>query len=107
MNLNEYQTLSRRTLPKDNYFSNLSNYGMGLSGEAGEVTDELKKFLYHGHKLDIEKVKGELGDVLHYVAGIATMLELDLSDIAKYNIEKLKKRYPIGFSKERSINRKV
>lgn len=107
MNLNEYQTLSRRTLPKDGHFNNLSNYGMGLSGEAGEVTDELKKFLYHGHELDVHKIKGELGDVLHYIAGIATMLEIDLSDVAKANIYKLKNRYPEGFNKEDSRNRVV
>lgn len=106
MNLNEYQTLSRRTLPKDGYFNNLSNYGMGISGESGEVTDELKKFLYHGHKLDIEKVKGELGGVLHYLAGIATMLEIDLSDVAQSNINKLRNRYPSGFNSEDSINRR-
>jgi len=45
MNLNEYQKLSRRTLPKKNRFNNLSNYAMGLCGEAGEVTDELKKVI--------------------------------------------------------------
>lgn len=105
MNLNEYQRLSRRTLPKKNRFDNLSNYSMGLCGESGEVADELKKVIYHGHDLDVEKIAKELGDVMHYVAGIATFLELDLSDIAQGNLDKLSERYPNGFSEEDSINR--
>ena len=107
MNMNGYQRLSRRTLPKKNRFNNLSNYSMGLCGESGEVTDELKKVIYHGHDLDVDKIAKELGDVLHYVAGIATFLELDLSDIAQDNLDKLSERYPDGFSEENSRNRVV
>lgn len=107
MNLNEFQKLTTRTLPKGSQFNRLSNYAMGLSGESGEVTDELKKVIYHGHDLDVEKIEKELGDVMHYVSGLASMLDLSLEDIAKKNIEKLKTRYPNGFNKEDSINRIV
>lgn len=106
MKLNEYQTLARRTIPNDRYFDKLANYGMGLSGEAGEVTDELKKFLFHGHDLDVQNIASELGDVLHYVAGIATMLDIDLSDVARGNIDKSKGRYPNGFTQNDSKNRR-
>lgn len=107
MNLNEYQTLSTRTLPKGNRLNNLSNYAMGLCGESGEVTDELKKVIYHGHDLNVEKIENGLGDVLHYLSGLASMLELSLEDVARKNIEKLKERYPDGFTEERSRNRVV
>lgn len=107
MLLNEYQRLSTRTLPKQSQFNNLSNYSMGLCGESGEVADELKKVIYHGHDLDIEKIEKELGDVLHYISGLASMLEISLDDVAKKNIDKLKARYPNGFKKEDSINRIV
>lgn len=104
--LNDYQNLSKRTMNSDQtYKEELSNYGLGLSGESGEVCDLLKKSLYHGHKLDIEHLKKELGDVLFYLTAIATKEGLTLEEIANVNIEKLLKRYPDGFSQEKSINR--
>jgi NTP pyrophosphatase (non-canonical NTP hydrolase) len=78
---------------------------MGLAGEAGEVVDYLKKVLGHGHPLDQDKVVKELGDVLWYVAEICSVLQLDMEEVAEANVKKLKKRYPDGFSKERSVNR--
>jgi len=104
--LNEYQNLSKRTMNSDQtYKEELSNYGLGLAGECGEVCDLLKKSLYHGHKLDIEHLKKELGDVLFYLTAIATKEGLTLEEVANVNVEKLMKRYPNGFSQERSINR--
>lgn len=78
---------------------------MGLAGEAGEVIDYLKKWVGHGHDIDKEHVKKELGDVLWYVSEIATALGLNLQEIAMMNAEKLRKRYPEGFAVERSRNR--
>jgi NTP pyrophosphatase (non-canonical NTP hydrolase) len=78
---------------------------MGLAGESGEVIDYLKKWVGHGHELDREYVEKELGDVLWYLAEIATALEMDISTIAKKNADKLNSRYPQGFSTDRSINR--
>lgn len=109
MTLNEFQELSKRTQPvtqtSDDLKQNLSNYAMGLAGETGEVVDLLKKSIYHGHELDKTEVMKELGDVLHYVSGLATMLNIELENVARTNIAKLQKRYPNGFSKENSINR--
>ena len=116
MNFNEYQELSKRTMPKPVFSRshewkkvyNLeakANYAMGLTGESGEVTDSIKKELFHGHPADPIGIKKELGDVLHYLSGLATMYGLTLEEIAMANIEKLKKRYPDGFSQEASINR--
>lgn len=47
----------------------------------------------------------ELGDVLWYVAALATTCDLSLAEIAEFNIAKLKKRYPNGFEFEKSIHR--
>ncbi|GIN93350.1 nucleotide pyrophosphohydrolase [Siminovitchia terrae] len=107
MRLNEFQELSKRTLPKGELKDKLANYGMGIAGEAAEVTDELKKVVFHGHDLSVDKVKKELGDNLHYIAGIATFLGLTLEEIAYENIQKLKERYPTGFSEEASRNRVI
>lgn len=107
MKFNEYQELAGRTANKDiKHKGSLANYGMGLAGETGEVVDILKKAVFHGHETDVAKLKDELGDVLWYLANLATELDLNLEDIADQNIEKLRKRYPDGFSQEKSINRK-
>lgn len=78
---------------------------LGVAGEAGEVADYIKKFVGHGHALDRDKLANELGDVLWYVAVLADEIGYDLGTVAFKNIEKLKARYPSGFSSERSINR--
>lgn len=114
MTLNEYQELSKRTMPSivtDPDYSKekaISNYAMGLAGEAGEVVDAIKKELFHGHEHDTTRqiVKKELGDALHYLSGLATLYGFTLEEIAKANINKLKERYPDGFDPERSRNRK-
>lgn len=83
----------------------LANYTLGLVCEAGEFGDLIKKHLFHGHELDEEKVKSELGDVLWYLGNICNILDIKLEDIASGNIKKLKNRYPNGFSEQDSINR--
>ena len=78
---------------------------LGIAGEAGEVADLVKKHVGHGHPLDRNKLAKELGDVLWYVAALAHDIGLDLSTVAALNVVKLRRRYPDGFSTERSINR--
>lgn len=106
MKLNEFQELSTRTMPEGDR-DGKSNYALGLVAEGGEVADIMKKHLHHGHELDREDLVGELGDVMHYLSGVAKMFDISLQEVAEYNINKLSKRYPEGFSKERSINRIV
>lgn len=79
---------------------------MGLSGEAGEVVDLLKKYIFHGHKFVKEDLVNELGDVLWYVALICDSLGVPMEEVMKKNIKKLKERYPEGFTEKASINRK-
>lgn len=108
MNINEYQKLAMRTMSsiKDDTEQSLINGGLGLTGEAGEVADIIKKHIFHGHELNIDELKKELGDVMWYIACCATAIDVDLNEIAEGNIEKLKKRYPDGFKEEHSRNRK-
>ena len=106
MTINEYQKLAMTTLnPELDKKDVLINGVMGLCGESGEVIDIVKKHLAQGHELDKEKIIKELGDVAWYMAEIATVLEVDLEDVLVQNIEKLKKRYPEGFDKNKSIHR--
>ena len=104
--LNEYQDLAWRTAEHDlSPTDALVTFVLGLSGESGEVADHVKKHIGHGHPFDRDKVVKELGDVLWYVAVTARHLGVDLADVARINIEKLRARYPDGFSTERSLNR--
>lgn len=111
MTLNEYQEQAARTssscADRPPTEMSIAISALGLAGEAGEVADLLKKVLGHGHEMDREKLSKELGDVLWYVADLATLHGLKLSDIAEKNIAKLKERYPEGFSHEASRNRKA
>ncbi|NJP37176.1 nucleoside triphosphate pyrophosphohydrolase family protein [Alkalicoccus luteus] len=103
MNLNEYQELSSRTA--NTHDNELINYGLGLTGEAGEVADMIKKTQFHGHDISKEEIEKELGDVLWYLSQIARVSGINLTDVAEGNIKKLKKRYPKGFTAEASRNR--
>ena len=69
MNFNEYQELSKRTAAKHD--NELINYGLGIAGESGEVADQIKKAMFHGHNIGKEEIKKELGDVLWYTSQIA------------------------------------
>ena len=106
MTVNEYQKLAMTTLnPALSKTDVLLNGVMGLCGEAGEAIDIVKKHLHQGHELDKDKLTKELGDIAWYLAETATALDVSLEDVLAGNIEKLRSRYPEGFSTERSVNR--
>jgi NTP pyrophosphatase (non-canonical NTP hydrolase) len=106
MTINEYQSLAMTTLNRElDKKDVLINGVMGLCGESGEVIDIVKKHLAHGHELDREHILEELGDVAWYLAEVAYALDASLDDVLTANIEKLRKRYPEGFDRERSIKR--
>lgn len=107
MDFNEYQQEAVRTAnPAGTKVMKLANWTIGLAGEAGETADVMKKSLFHGHELDKDEIKKELGDVLWYLANLAEELHISLQDVAMLNVHKLRKRYPKGFTKEDSLERR-
>jgi NTP pyrophosphatase (non-canonical NTP hydrolase) len=89
------------------YMPNVLYAAIGICGEAGEVSELVKKYAYHGHAMDTEHLARELGDVLWYVSYMAHLFGYSLGEIMAMNQEKLAKRYPDGkFDEERSRNRK-
>lgn len=107
MKVNEYQNLAMRTINKElSKKEILINSVMGLCGESGEAIDIVKKHLAHGHELNKNALAKELGDIAWYLAEAALALDMTLEEVFQMNIDKLKKRYPEGFSKEDSIERK-
>lgn len=109
MTANEYQQLALRTEPEEIKNSGVVNrltQGMlGLTGEAGECADLLKKHIYQGHELDREHFAKELGDVAWYLAVSADAIGCTLEYIFETNINKLKERYPDGFDADKSLHR--
>ncbi|MFN2602233.1 MAG: nucleoside triphosphate pyrophosphohydrolase family protein [Gemmatimonadaceae bacterium] len=107
----EYQELALRTASSASAESEtalLMSAALGLSGESGEIADHVKKIVYHGHPLDDEtrdKIAKEIGDILWYCAIGSRGIGIDLAEIARMNVEKLRKRYPEGFTTENSLNR--
>ena len=68
---------------------------LGLAGETGQLLSEYKKHLRDGeaHRLFKERVSEELGDLLWYIANVASKFDLALSDIAAANLAKVKQRW--------------
>ena len=77
---------------------NLSLAGLGLTGEAGEVADLIKKNVFHKKPLVIDEVIKEMGDVLWYLAFLANTLNISLDYVLDANVNKLNLRYPNGFN---------
>jgi NTP pyrophosphatase (non-canonical NTP hydrolase) len=100
MLISEYQELSRRTATYPGAGDNIVYPTLGLAGEAGEVAEKVKKVLRDddgvmSHERR-EALAGELGDVLWYVAQVATEAGLDLEEIAQGNLDKLLSRQRRG-----------
>ena len=105
MNASDYQRLAMRTHGTTDPTACLNNAALGLTGEAGEFADHVKKHLFHGHIIDVKLARKELGDVAWYLAQACTALELDLSEVMSENIDKLRTRYPNNFNTADSLAR--
>jgi NTP pyrophosphatase (non-canonical NTP hydrolase) len=106
MTFNEYQAAALRTAKdRKDFFARLQEGALGLCGEAGEVAELIKKGIYQGHVLNRHRIREELGDAMWYISLIAAAAGIELDEVAKANIEKLRNRYPDGFDSERSIHR--
>ena len=78
---------------------------MGITGEAGEIMEMLKKHLNYNRELDLLDLKEELGDICWYMAIILDELDSSFEEIMYINIKKLSKRYSKGFSESAANNR--
>jgi len=83
-------------LRSENEQMELFHAALGLTGEAGEVADLIKKANFTKKRAPEnfkEELLLELGDVLYYLDRIAQLHDFSLADIMEANIEKLEKRY--------------
>lgn len=100
MDFDDYQEKARQTANYPDIGAPYIYPVIGLAGESGELANKIKKiFRDDGGVLTAERkaqIEGELGDILWYVAQIATELHLSLSDVAEHSIEKLQSRLARG-----------
>ena len=100
MEMNSYQDAARKTAAYPDVGFNPIYPTLGLTGEAGEVADKVKKVIRdRGGVFDAdtrEAIKLELGDVLWYVAQLASELGYDLNEVADANLQKLSSRAARG-----------
>lgn len=101
MTLDEYQKKAATTaLYSGDEFLDLLHWTLGVGGEAGEITEKIKKIVRdkHGHisEADKKELAKEVGDVLWYLAVLSSHLGYSFDDIAKTNLAKLKSRQERG-----------
>jgi NTP pyrophosphatase (non-canonical NTP hydrolase) len=98
--INDYQKKSRKTWSLIKTDHPIVYPTLGLANEAGEVAGKIKKIFRDRQgeisEEDRQSLKGELGDVLWYLAQICTELDLTLEEVAEYNITKLYDRLERG-----------
>lgn len=110
---NDFATLLKRLTElevQDANVPKLLTASLGMSAEAGEFTEVVKKMVFQGKPYSEDNVfhlKRELGDILWYVAQACMALDTNFDELMEMNVEKLKARYPGGeFDVHYSENRK-
>lgn len=88
----EYVALCTKQL--ENRTLDLLHAAVGVSGEAGELLDAVKKNWVYNKPLDQHNVMEELGDLLFYITAALLLIEVPLEAVLAANVQKLDKRYP-------------
>ena len=78
---------------------------LGISGEAGELLDAIKKSFIYNKPLDFVNAKEELGDIMWYMALACRTLNVSFEELMQMNIDKLTKRYPEKYTDEHASAR--
>ena len=106
MNFNEYQKIARSTAVYPEEYKVIYP-ALGLSGEAGEVAEKVKKIVRGDDRLNnvTSSIVMELGDVLWYVSALADDLGITLEQVAQWNVDKLQRRMQLNKIKGDGDNR--
>ena len=78
----------------------LLHAAVGMSTEAGEVLDIVKKSWAFNKEMDMNKIKHEAGDLLFYLQFFCNLHGMSIDDLAELNMSKLRQRYPVGYTDE-------
>lgn len=110
MNFDEYQQKAQQTVVTNiDPLMDKTIWVLGISGEAGEITEKWKKIVAYDDGVIDQATKDdmtkEIGDVLWYLAAFAKSLDISLQDVAEKNIVKVLDRKSRGMTKGRGDNR--
>ena len=106
MKYEEYIKEIQRTCPDlGTQEKNIMHMLMGLQTELGEITDIFKKNVAYGKPIDWNHVKEEFGDLHWYLGNFASFCDIIPEEEFQKNIDKLKARYPEGFTEDKALNR--
>ena len=106
MTLDEYQHEATRTInPELKSPERLLAAAAGLAEESGEILGLVRKHVFQARPLDLAALEQELGDALWCLSIAAASAGLTLHRVASSNVEKLRLRYPEGYSDHASRNR--
>ena len=109
-NFEDFQSRIQDLEQQGFYTERMLTAAVGMSAEAGEFTEIVKKIIFQGKPVNEENLfhlKRELGDIMWYVSQACLGLNISLEEVIQMNFEKLSARYPEGaFTIERSENRK-
>jgi NTP pyrophosphatase (non-canonical NTP hydrolase) len=113
MNFNEYQVAAHSTASYPDKGDNMVYPALGLAGEAGETVDKIKKIYRNRNVTSGKQITAdehmalvrEMGDVLWYIAALASELRVPLEHVAEINIAKLLDRQVRGVIKSEGDNR--
>lgn len=101
----EYVAEAARTASAER--DDLTHYALGVCTEAGEIAHEAKAHTVYGKALDRTAVVEELGDLCWYMANMIRILDSSWEEVWAKNVEKLRRRYPDGFEKDRALTRNL
>ena len=80
---------------------------LGITSEAGEIADAVKKWVAYGREIDKVNLLEEMGDLVHFITMMCVAQGFTLEQVVMANVNKLKERYPEGFSEQSALNRDV
>jgi len=107
ISLNDYQKFVKKVAKKfDSPTEEIMTWGLGISGEAGDIASCIKKTFAHENN-QASGIRENIGDTFWYMAAICNFFGWDLEEIIGENMKKLKKRYPKGFTTDKAKRKMV
>ncbi len=103
--LSYFEFVSRLVKPMGSETLDALHAVVGISGEAGELLDAIKKVWVYGKKVDRENIIEELGDINFYMTALQNLYSIADWEIIDHNAAKLEKRYPKGYTDQAAQER--
>jgi NTP pyrophosphatase (non-canonical NTP hydrolase) len=97
--------VARLFVKPDDSVGRMVHAALGFASEAGELASPIKAHWIYGRELDEENILEEAGDALFYLQALLTECGYTIDDAMAYNIQKLMKRYPQGYTDQAAIAR--